>query len=389
MEKLSENYKMGCSVYNMLYRQVCECQIAQEPYTYAPYTRCDIGKIVNRLREYEEFDMTPEEIKTVLGEYKDQLKVALNTNQEILNENTENFNRASKLKSENEDLKEENLELKKVIRNLQADKAALMMKNNKISGLEDENERLKICNDALSKQLENLLGSYNGLKEELDAYEHTGFTPCRIGELMRQDKVNSAENLRMKATIEVLEDGLEKMKKKQEQTEKELNEYKEIGLDARAISGLIKGQYDEISEYQTWLHRYHELGLTPDEIRQILQDGEEIADACIEYKNKLIDMQDAWEVARKKAYGYDTILDYGRFSVDDIEEWRRKAEKYDKMNILEADIEPAVGCVSACDVCVYKSTSYLEELKRKAKLYDDLVVFLSDRIFKSHVEQIK
>lgn len=302
MEKLSENYKMGCSLYDQMNQPPCGC-VTFQAITPA-YMRCDIGKLVNRLREYEELDMSPEEIKTVLGEYKDQLKKAIDMNGKILNENT--------------NLMDENESLKKVIRELQADKAALMMQVNRDAKLATENARLAL----------------------------------RLS-----------------------------------QTEEALNEYKEIGLGARAIGSLLKSQDKELREYQKWLGRYHELGLTPDEIRQILKDGEEIADACIEYKNKLIDMQDAWEVARKKAYGYDAILDYGRFSVDDIEEWKRKAEKYDKMNILEADIEPAVSRLSACDVCVFKDVSYIKELKRKSKLYDELVSFFSDRIANSHRDE--
>lgn len=51
--------------------------------------------------------------------------------------------------------------------------------------------------------------------------------------------------------------------------------------------------------------QYEDLGLDPDEIRQILKDGEEIADACIQYKNRVAAFEESlkyWGSISDEAY---------------------------------------------------------------------------------------
>lgn len=111
------------------------------------------------------------------------------------------------------------------------------------------------------------------------------------------------------------------------------------------------------------LHEYEELDLTPDEIHQILKDGEELADAYIGYKNRCAQLESVLSLRNinaleKKAEAYDRISDMGIFSVDDIEQWKEKADKYDELV-----------------VCSLDSTS---ELRRKAARYDKIVEALCD-----------
>lgn len=101
--------------------------------------------------------------------------------------------------------------------------------------------------------------------------------------------------------------------------------------------------YCGITNLISRLKEYEDLGLEPDEIRQILKDGEELADAYIRYRNK---------VARMKE------IDPRTFSVNDIEQWKEKADKYDELM-----------------VCSLDSTS---ELYRKAARYDKIVEALCD-----------
>lgn len=70
MEKLSANINLGCL--NYLYPCVCPTstpctdETIPRPAPFPPYYQCDISKVVARLAEYEELDLEPDEIKTIL-----------------------------------------------------------------------------------------------------------------------------------------------------------------------------------------------------------------------------------------------------------------------------------------------------------------------------------
>lgn len=96
----------------------------------------------------------------------------------------------------------------------------------------------------------------------------------------------------------------------------------------------------DIDKLAFYLGQYEALNLSPDEIRQIIQDGEEIADACIEYKNRAIELEErlrqftteGWLTLVDKAQKYDKIKSQLEpFSFDDLCEWREKAQKYDQI----------------------------------------------------------
>lgn len=72
--------------------------------------------------------------------------------------------------------------------------------------------------------------------------------------------------------------------------------------------------YCGITNLISRLKEYEDLGLEPDEIRQILKDGEEVSEACIRYKNRVVELEGLVP-----------------FSLDNINKWKSKADKFDKL----------------------------------------------------------
>lgn len=147
-----------------------------------------------------------------------------------------------------------------------------------------------------------------------------------------------------------------------------LKEYEDLDMTPEEIRQLIRDSEEVSEDYLRYRNRWIE-------DLQILEDGEDLADAYIKYRNRCVELEEENETLKKTV---------GDLQVDFLNEYSKYQAKSDKDEKEIEELKKDINYLSKCSWISYRgdkleadteeeTSPEVKEIMRKARLYDRIV----------------